>query len=321
MCFLRGQGVDRKTLRFRLAATVFSVAVVLSVAAAPCRPVARQPAPARASHRSQARPIAVPPAKAQPAEQKCPDHAVKTWAASYRGRTFRVTRLPRCQHIESLIAYNAAGETKEQAQRRLQGIAVCSGSFHHPRTMAIADFLQNKGEVITDPTTHRWFLAVLDDSQLKISGNYDLLKGRHGVSALALGQRLVPLHQDGFSRAFYARGNPAHGPGAVGGFDLHRAGEIRYSAAGRLHEEQAARPERHQRRRRPRRLRPGPGAHRLSLATGPAAGSRSGGLAPWRQGRHLVEARFHSLLRVSDHDIGCRRVLYSGVWMSCDPSV
>jgi hypothetical protein len=112
------------------------------------------------------------------------------------------TRLPRCLHIELVIADNPAGETKEQAEKRLGGIAVLTGSFHHPRSMAIADFLQNRGEVIQEPTTSRWFLAVTKDGDVDISHNYALFKGRSGVSALALGQRLVPFHEDGFSRAF-----------------------------------------------------------------------------------------------------------------------
>jgi hypothetical protein len=141
----------------------------------------------------------------RPTTKACPDHAVKRRTERYRGRAFRVTRLPRCEHIEAVIASNPAGETNEQARKRLDGIAVCSGSFHHPRTMSVADFLQKDGEVVSAASTGRWFFAVTADGQLDICGDYPGLKGKPGVSAVALGQRLVPLYRDGFSKAFMNR--------------------------------------------------------------------------------------------------------------------
>jgi hypothetical protein len=147
--------------------------------------------------------VPAPALQIQPAPKACPaDHTVKTFATKYQGRTFHVTRLPRCLHIEMVIANNPAGETKEQAEKRLGGVAICSGSFHHPRTLSIADFLQSNGEVIQDPTTSRWFVVVTQAGTVDISNNYTQFKGKPGISALALGQRLVPLHRDGFSHAF-----------------------------------------------------------------------------------------------------------------------
>jgi len=131
-----------------------------------------------------------------------PKHVVKVWLTTYRGRTFRVTQLPRCEHLEAVIAYNPKGETLQQAKQRLGGVAASTGSFHNPKTMGLVDFLQEKGNVISGASTGRWFLAVLENGDLNISDNYLLLKGKSGVSAIALGQRLVPLRQDGFSKAF-----------------------------------------------------------------------------------------------------------------------
>ena len=195
--------MSRSIAPLGLAATILLVAATLPVAAkASYRASASRPPAALASGGSQAEHKGAPASNAQPAEPKCPDHSIRKWVTTYRGRRFQVTRLPRCTHIEPVIAYNPRGETKERAQERLSGVAVCSGSFHHPRTMAIADFLQTKGEVISDPTTNRWFLAVLENGELEICGDHKVLKDRPGISALALGQRLVPLRRDGFSRSF-----------------------------------------------------------------------------------------------------------------------
>jgi len=132
-----------------------------------------------------------------------PKHAVKVWLTEYRGRTFRVIQLPRCEHMEAVISYNRRGETKEEAKERLGGVAVCSGAFHNSKSMALADFYQIDGSIVSSATTGRWFFAAMDDGQMDLSGNYALFKRTPGVTALALGQRLAPvLYKDGFSTRF-----------------------------------------------------------------------------------------------------------------------
>lgn len=131
-----------------------------------------------------------------------PPHVVKVWTTSHKGRIFRVTQLPRCEHLEMKIAYTPQGETVKQAQRRLGGVAAMSGSFHHPQTYSLADFLQRNGSVLSAARTGRHYLAANTDGSLSISGDYTSIKGKPDISALALGQRLVPLRRDGFSLAF-----------------------------------------------------------------------------------------------------------------------
>ena len=138
----------------------------------------------------------------QPPAQPHPKHVVKVWLTSYHGHTFRVTQLPRCEHMEAVIAYHPKGETKEEAMRRLGGVAVSTGSFHNPGNLELVDFVQHEGAVISGATTGRWFFAILQNGDLDISDNYMLVKGKSGVSALALGPRLVPLRRDGFSKTF-----------------------------------------------------------------------------------------------------------------------
>lgn len=131
-----------------------------------------------------------------------PPHQVKVWMAVYKGRTFRVTQLPHCEHLETLITYDGSGETLKQAKLRAGGIAACTGSFHNSQTMALADFLQRDGCVISPARTGRSYVAVHASGKLDISCDYNAVKGISGISALALGQRLLPLQQDGFSTAF-----------------------------------------------------------------------------------------------------------------------
>ena len=135
-----------------------------------------------------------------------PKHVVKVWLTEHRGRTFRVVQLPRCEHMEPVISYNRRGETKEQAKERLGGVAVSSGAFHNSKSMALADFYQIDGSIVSSATTGRWFFAVMDGGQMDLSGDYGLFKHTPGVTALALGQRLAPvLHKDGFSTRFMNR--------------------------------------------------------------------------------------------------------------------
>ncbi|MHB1001626.1 MAG: hypothetical protein ACYC27_20485 [Armatimonadota bacterium] len=134
-----------------------------------------------------------------------PPHKVKVWTTSHKGRTFRVTQLPRCEHMEAVIAYNPKGETLGKAKKRLSGVSACSGSFHHPRSYSLADFAQNNGLVFASARTGRPFLVMREDGKIDIARDYSSVKGKSGVSALALGQKLVPLQRDGFSVAFMNR--------------------------------------------------------------------------------------------------------------------
>jgi hypothetical protein len=134
-----------------------------------------------------------------------PPHRVKVWKAVYKGKTFRITQLPRCEHVETLITYNPSGETLGRAKKRTGGIAACTGSFHNSRSMALADFFQRDGSLISGSKTGRPFLAVDENGKVKISKNYASVKRKPGVSALALGQHLVPFETKGFSRGFMNR--------------------------------------------------------------------------------------------------------------------
>lgn len=134
-----------------------------------------------------------------------PPHKIKSWVTSYKNCKFRVVQLPRCEHVEAVFTYNPSGETLKQAKLRTGGIASCSGSFHNPQSMALADFFQKNGSVFTGARTGRGFFAVSDNGKMEISRNYSRVKGKSGVSALALGQFLIPLQQDGFPLAFMNR--------------------------------------------------------------------------------------------------------------------
>ena len=131
-----------------------------------------------------------------------PPHVLKVWLTTFRGRTYRVTQLPRCEHVETLISYKPRGETLCEAKNRLGGIAASTGSFHNPKSMVLADFLQRKGTIICPARTGRCFVAVDGKGALSISGDYNTIKGDARFSAIALGQRLVPLMKDRFSLAF-----------------------------------------------------------------------------------------------------------------------
>lgn len=131
-----------------------------------------------------------------------PPHVVKVWTAVYKKHVFRVVQLPHCEHIETVIAYNPCGESVKQAKMRNHGIAACSGSFHNPKSMALADFVQQKGSIISCARTGRPFVSIGECGRLDISQDYVNVKRKPGVSALALGQRLVPLERDGFSLSF-----------------------------------------------------------------------------------------------------------------------
>lgn len=104
--------------------------------------------------------------------------------------------------METLITYDPRGETLREAMKRLGGVAASTGSFHNPKSMVLADFLQRKGTIMCPARTGRCFVAVDHNGALDISGDYKAVKGDAKFSAIALGQRLVPLMQDKFSLAF-----------------------------------------------------------------------------------------------------------------------
>lgn len=134
-----------------------------------------------------------------------PPHTVKVWMARHKDRTFRITQLPRCEHLEMVISYEPSGETLARAKQRLGGVAACTGSFHHPQTMALADFLQRNGSVLAASRTARCVISNGDMGRLDISDDISCVVRKSGVNALKLGQRLVPLQHDGFTTAFMNR--------------------------------------------------------------------------------------------------------------------
>ncbi len=145
--------------------------------------------------------------EARPARRRPyhPPHVVKVWMVEHRGRVFRCIQLPRCEHLEVILSLDWKGQTLEEAKRRHGGIAACTDGFVHSRNLTPADFLQTGGRRLSRAVTGRWMLVIHDGGAMDIHGNYFLVKGREGVTAAALGQRLVPLAYDGFSKAFMNR--------------------------------------------------------------------------------------------------------------------
>src|SRR5574340_82324 len=111
-----------------------------------------------------------------------PRHDILVWSTHYKGRTFHVVRLPRCEHLQAVIWHEPGGETRAQAKQRLGGVASLTGSFHDPRTYWLADFLQRDGNIVSGASTGRWFLVMRPDGTLDISGDYASYKGKPGVS-------------------------------------------------------------------------------------------------------------------------------------------
>jgi hypothetical protein len=134
-----------------------------------------------------------------------PPHVVKVWMVEHRGRVFRCIQLPRCEHMEAILSLDWNGQTLEQAKKRHGGVAACTDGFIHSRNLTPADFLQANGRRLSRAVTGRWMLVIQQSGALDIHGNYFLVKGKEGVTAAALGQRLVPLAYDGFSKAFMNR--------------------------------------------------------------------------------------------------------------------
>ncbi len=134
-----------------------------------------------------------------------PPHVLKVWTLKHRGRVFRCIQMPRCEHLEAVLAYNWSGETMQQVKKRLEGAAVCTDGFVHSTSYAPADFLQDRGRALSRAATGRWMFVINSTGEMDIHGNYMLVKGQKGVTAAALGQSLVPLKYDGFSKAFMNR--------------------------------------------------------------------------------------------------------------------
>ncbi|HEX2951221.1 MAG TPA: hypothetical protein VHV83_16880 [Armatimonadota bacterium] len=149
--------------------------------------------------------VTTQPTAAIPVKSWHPRHTVQLSHLRFHGVTFQVVRLPRCEHLETCITYDPAGETLQHAKKRMGGIAALSGSFHNPQSMALADFLQANGSILSPARTNRYLLVIDANGILHISGNHALYKGLPGVSALSLGQRLLPLAYDGFPPSFMNR--------------------------------------------------------------------------------------------------------------------
>jgi hypothetical protein len=186
--------------------TVFALTALLS----PAKPLPAAP--------TSPKPVSTTPIRARAPTTEHPRHQVKVWLTTYRSRTFRVIQLPRCEHLEAAIAYASTGETKEQAKHRLNGIAVSTAAFHDPRSLALVDFYQSDGKILSGATTGRWFFAAMENGEMRLTGDYPVLKGKSGVTALALGQRLVPLERDGFSKAFMDQRTDRMAIGMVEGY-------------------------------------------------------------------------------------------------------
>lgn len=140
-----------------------------------------------------------------PPVQYHPPHIVKVWITEYRGKAYRTIQLPRCEHLEAVLTYEPSGETLRQAQERMGGVAASTAGFCHPTSYSLADFIQRQGRQLTNARTGRWMFVIFEDGSTDLSGNYMLIKKKAGVTAIALGQRLVPLERDGFSRSFMNR--------------------------------------------------------------------------------------------------------------------
>ncbi len=144
--------------------------------------------------------VVIPLPKPPPQRKWHSSHHVKVWLTNYESRIFRTVQIPRCEHVEMVVTYvPAPGETCAQVKRRTRAIAVCSGSYHHPQSMALADFLQRGGKVLMPRRTVR---GILTTDPEQVADILDQMVRGKGRSALALGSRLVPFKLDGFSRAF-----------------------------------------------------------------------------------------------------------------------
>lgn len=158
----------------------------------------RPPPPAPPPPKPEA--VVIPLPGPPPRRRWHPEHRVKVWMAKFHGRIFRTVQLPRCEHIEMVITYvPAPGETCVQAKRRTGAIVACSGSYHHPQSMALADFLSRSGHVLAGRRTQR---GILTSDPPQVADILDHVVRGKQVDAVALGSRLVPFSLDGFPRSF-----------------------------------------------------------------------------------------------------------------------
>ncbi|NLB96963.1 MAG: hypothetical protein GX785_14805 [Armatimonadetes bacterium] len=191
--------MGKKRKRRSLRKLVAMLAVALALALCPS-PMGIEPPPPPPKPKPKPVDVVIPLPDPPPERKWHPRHQSKTWLTKYRGRIFRTTQLPRCEHVEMLVTYHPApGVTRAQVKQRTGAIVVCTGSYHHPQTMALADYLQRDGRVLMGRRTQR---GILTSDTTKVVDILDEIVRGNEVSALALGSRLVPFKLDGFSVAF-----------------------------------------------------------------------------------------------------------------------
>ena len=144
-----------------------------------------------------------------------PKHIVKVWTTTYRytnptthktrKKIFRVTMLPRCEHIEVFPTFMPTGETKEKAMKRLNGVAVCTSAYYNPANYRAVDFFRRDGKIIVGCEVGRSCLAIHPSGYIDISNDYNFIKSNNNIDAVALGQMLNPFKYDGFSKSFAGR--------------------------------------------------------------------------------------------------------------------
>ncbi|AKM82733.1 TPA: hypothetical protein DD449_00660 [Candidatus Berkelbacteria bacterium] len=150
--------------------------------------------------------------------QNHPKHIVKPWVTKYKGATFLVVQLPRCNHVEAVISYEPGGEKKERAKKRLGGFAVCSGNFYDCRTNLPVDYFRRNGVKVKGREVGRYFLAIHPDGRINLSQDYQLLNKNKEIDAVALGQMIKPFRYDGFKTVFIDAETDRMGMGFTSGY-------------------------------------------------------------------------------------------------------
>lgn len=186
-------GLRRRTLCWVFGLTLIVVAILIGVVCLHHQSSSAQPL--RPLPQSMVMPpqsmVTLPPVKKDVpktaiAEKKTwhPRHQMKVWTTRYGGASYRVIQLPRCEHLETVITYTPNGETFQQAKTRIGGIAVMSGSFHHPQSFSLADLLQREGTIANPAMTKRYFLVISAQGIPSISGDYAQYLRKPGVSMI-----------------------------------------------------------------------------------------------------------------------------------------
>lgn len=134
------------------------------------------------------------------AKENHPRHEVVVFEKKYRNRNFLVVRLPHCEHLEMIVAYNPEAETKRQAKERTGGIAVSTGPFYNMTTKTPVDRVMKNGKSLSHDVADRTVLVVLPSGKLKLTRDFEMVKNID--EAAALGQTLIPFSYDGFSKKF-----------------------------------------------------------------------------------------------------------------------